>query len=80
MIKRSNATDFGLAGGIVSEDFSEIQYIAKRLKVGQVYVNCYGKIQTCTPFGGYKGSGIGRELGEEGLSTYLEIKTVIHQI
>jgi len=63
VIKRANSTDFGLAGGIVSEDFSEVQYIARRLKAGQVYVNCYGAIQPSTPFGGYKNSGIGRELG-----------------
>ena len=48
-----------------------------KLKAGTVYVNCYNVIQATTPFGGYKDSGIGRELGEAGLNNYLESKTII---
>lgn len=51
--------------------------VISQLKAGTVYVNCYDLQDTTTPFGGYKDSGIGRELGAEGLATYLETKTVI---
>jgi len=47
------------------------------LRAGTVYVNCYDVFRANTPFGGYKDSGIGRELGEHGLKNYLETKTVI---
>lgn len=45
-------------------------------KAGTVYVNCWNMFTSMTPFGGYKDSGVGRELGEEGLFNYLETKTV----
>lgn len=50
---------------------------ANSVRAGSVYVNCYDTSDASTPFGGFKDSGIGRELGEKGLSQYLEHKTVI---
>jgi aldehyde dehydrogenase (NAD+) len=50
--------------------------MAKRLRAGTVWVNCYDVFDAAAPFGGFKMSGMGRELGEEGLRPYLESKTV----
>ena len=61
----------------MSNDATELQWFIDRFKAGTVYANCYNVFQASLPFGGYKDSGIGRELGEEGLNNYLETKTVI---
>lgn len=54
-----------------SDNIEEMQWFVNRLKSGSVYGNCYNVLQKTLPFGGYKDSGIGRELGEEGLNNYL---------
>jgi len=79
VIERANNTPYGLAAGLVSNDINKINYITSRLRVGQVYVNSYNSFDVSTPFGGFKNSGIGRELGEHGLNQYVEAKTVIIQ-
>ncbi len=71
VIHRANNSAYGLGAGVVTENHSEANYIVKRLRVGTVYVNCYNSFASMTPFGGFKDSGIGRELGEEGLNNYL---------
>ena len=80
VIQRANASAYGLGAGVVTENHSEANYLIKRLRVGTVYVNCYNTFASMTPFGGFKDSGIGRELGEEGLNNYLELKTIIEKI
>jgi aldehyde dehydrogenase (NAD+) len=55
---------------------SKAHRIAGALKAGTVWVNCYDVIDTAAPFGGYKMSGLGRELGEYALANYTEVKTV----
>ena len=77
VVERANKSSYGLGAGVMTENLSEANYFAKKLKTGTVYVNCYNKFSSTTPFGGFKDSGIGRELGEEGLNNYLETKTVI---
>ena len=77
VIKRANDCQFGLGAGVVSNDATELQWFIDRFKAGTVYANCYNVFQASLPFGGHKDSGIGRELGEEGLNNYLETKTVI---
>ena len=79
VIERANNSNYGLAAGLVSRDHKECNYIAKRLKAGTVFINCYNITQPTTVFGGYKDSGIGRELGREALDNYLETKTYIDQ-
>lgn len=64
---------------MVTENHSEANYLTKKLKAGTVYVNCYNVFASMAPFGGFKDSGIGRELGEEGLNNYLELKTIIEK-
>jgi aldehyde dehydrogenase (NAD+) len=71
VIARANNTNYGLGAGIVSENISEVNYLARNLRAGTVFVNCYNRFSATAPFGGFKDSGIGREMGEEGLSAYL---------
>lgn len=77
VIHRANSSHFGLGAGIVGKDMSNIFKLVKGLRAGSVYVNCYDQFQQTTPFGGFKDSGLGRELGEAALRSYLETKTVI---
>ena len=63
VVARANNSNYGLGAGVVTENLSEANYFANNLRVGTVYVNCYNKFSSTTPFGGFKDSGIGRELG-----------------
>lgn len=77
VLHRANSSHFGLGSGVVGKNMSDIFKLVKGLRAGAVYVNCYDVFQQTTPFGGFKDSGIGRELGEAGLRAYLETKTVV---
>jgi len=77
VIKRANATHYGLGAGVVTKDLEKALHLVNALRVGTVYVNCYDVLQCNTPFGGYKDSGVGKELGEDAIYSYLESKTVI---
>lgn len=77
VIARANASVYGLGAGVVTRSVDNAIKISNGLRTGTVYVNCYDVFDANTPFGGYKDSGIGRELGEAGLKNYLETKTVI---
>ena len=76
MIKRANNTMFGLAAAVWTRDISNAHDYASRVRAGTVWVNCYDVFDAAAPFGGFKMSGHGRELGEEGLRAYTENKTV----
>lgn len=76
VIERANNTEYGLAAGVLTKDINKAMTFARAVQAGSVWVNCYDAITPQTPFGGFKKSGIGRELGEEGLKEYLEVKTV----
>jgi aldehyde dehydrogenase (NAD+) len=73
---RANATTFGLAAAIWTRDVAKAHSLASKLRAGTVWINCYDVFDAAAPFGGFKMSGIGRELGEEGLKAYTENKTV----
>lgn len=75
-IKRANASSYGLAAGVVSNNINEVLKVAHSVEAGSVWVNCYEIVANQSPFGGYKQSGIGRELGSYGLHEYTEVKTV----
>ena len=79
-IERANNTKYGLAGGVITRDLESAMYVSRRLRVGMVWINCFDVVKNSTPFGGYKMSGIGRELGKEGLKQYCEVKTTIMKI
>lgn len=76
LVRRSNATNFGLAAAVWTRDVSRAHDVARRLRAGTVWINCYDVFDAAAPFGGFKQSGFGRELGERGLDPYLETKTV----
>lgn len=71
-----NATPYGLGAGIYTQDVSKTHRVAKMLRAGNVWVNCYGFTDKSLPFGGYKQSGWGREGAQEGIDAFLEKKTV----
>ncbi len=72
----ANDTVYGLAGGIWTQDINRALRVAKAMKAGYLWVNTYGGIVPETPYGGFKQSGIGKELGAAGLDMYLETKAV----
>ncbi|MDA7951678.1 MAG: aldehyde dehydrogenase family protein, partial [Pirellulaceae bacterium] len=76
IIRRANDSPYGLAGGVWSQDINKANRVAHAIKAGTIWVNCYHIYDAAAPFGGFKMSGLGRELGEEGLRPYLETKTV----
>jgi len=77
VIKRANDTAYGLGAGIITKDITTALSVSKQIRAGTVYINCYDVFDSAAPFGGFKNSGIGRELGEYGLHAYTEVKTVI---
>ena len=76
IIRRANDTFYGLAAAVWTRDVQKAHHYAAKVKAGTVWVNCYDVFDAAAPFGGYKMSGLGRELGEEGLKAYLETKTI----
>lgn len=76
-IERANNSNYGLAAGICTRDIGTALRYARDVRAGTIWVNCYDVFSHNTPFGGFKQSGIGRELGEYGLQLYTEVKTVV---
>ncbi|KAI8060545.1 aldehyde dehydrogenase domain-containing protein [Gongronella butleri] len=76
VVKLANDTVYGLAAAVHTRDIERALRVAKNLQAGTVWINQYNVIENVTPFGGYKMSGIGRELGEAGLESYLQSKSV----
>ena len=74
--RRGNETMFGLAAAVWTRDIRKANHISHNLRAGTVWVNCYDVFDAAAPFGGFKMSGIGRELGEYALQLYTEVKTV----
>jgi phenylacetaldehyde dehydrogenase len=72
----ANDSDYGLGAGIWTKDISKAHALAKKLKAGTVWINCYNVFDAALPFGGYKQSGWGREMGHEALNAYTEVKAV----
>lgn len=77
MIKRSNATHYGLAAGVFTKNIDTANTLVLALRVGTVWVNCFDTFDAAIPFGGYKMSGQGREKGEYSLKNYLQVKAVV---
>jgi len=73
---QGNDTTYGLAAAVWTRDISRAHAVARKLKAGTVWVNCYGMLDPISPFGGYKQSGFGRELGKYAIELYTEIKSV----
>jgi phenylacetaldehyde dehydrogenase len=76
----ANDTPYGLGAGVWTRDISKAHALAKRLRAGTVWINCYNIFDAALPFGGYKQSGWGREMGHEVLEAYTEVKAVCTQL
>jgi aldehyde dehydrogenase (NAD+) len=76
LITRANATMFGLGSGVWTRDVSKAHRVAKAIRAGSVWVNCYQAMDPAVPFGGYKMSGYGRESGLQHVEEYLNVKAV----
>ena len=74
--EEANNTVFGLAASVWSKDISTAHKMAKKIKAGTVWINCHNIFDAALPFGGYKQSGNGREMGMEMMDNYLETKAV----
>lgn len=77
VIRRANATTYGLAAGVYTKNIDTANTLARALRAGTVWVNCYDVFDAAIPFGGYKMSGIGREKGIYSLHGYLQVKAVV---
>jgi aldehyde dehydrogenase (NAD+) len=76
VVDRANKTLYGLAAAVWTRDISKAHAVANSVRAGTVWVNCFDVFDAGAPFGGFKQSGIGRELGEYALQNYTEVKTV----
>jgi phenylacetaldehyde dehydrogenase len=76
----ANDSEYGLGAGIWTKDISKAHALAKKIRAGTVWINCYNVFDASLPFGGYKQSGWGREMGHEVLEAYTEVKAVTTQL
>ncbi|MGX8014216.1 aldehyde dehydrogenase family protein (plasmid) [Mesorhizobium sp. ORM8.1] len=76
LVTSANATMFGLGSGIWTRDIGRVHKLAKEIRAGTVWVNCFGILDPAVPFGGYKSSGYGRESGIQHVDEYLNVKSV----
>ncbi|KAG6424169.1 hypothetical protein SASPL_114582 [Salvia splendens] len=75
-IKRGNATKYGLAAGVMTNDLNIANTVSRSIRAGIVWINCYFAFSDTLPYGGYKMSGFGRDMGMESLESYLQTKSV----
>ncbi|HTW25276.1 MAG TPA: aldehyde dehydrogenase family protein [Candidatus Baltobacteraceae bacterium] len=76
LVAKANNTPFGLAAAVWTRDIKKAHRVAAELRAGTVWINCYGVLDSAMPFGGYKQSGWGREMGKEMLDLYTQVKSV----
>lgn len=76
VMKRANSTEYGLASGVFTKDINKALAFADKIEAGTVFVNVYNKTDVAAPFGGFKQSGFGKDLGREALNEYLKTKCV----
>jgi phenylacetaldehyde dehydrogenase len=76
LVAKANDSPYGLAAGVWTNDLTQAHRIAAAIKAGTVWVNCYNLTDPASPFGGYKQSGWGREMGRQVLEEYTETKSV----
>jgi len=79
-VNKSNESNYGLAAAIITNDINKAMGFARRVRAGTVWINCYDAFHSNAPFGGYKESGFGRDMGEEALHEYLEVKCITMQL
>ena len=75
-VQQANSNPYGLAAAVWTRDIKKAHHIYRQLRAGTVWINTYGLMDAALPFGGYKQSGFGRELGAHAVEHYTELKTV----
>lgn len=80
VMPRANDSAYGLAAGIWTSDITKAHHLASKLRAGTVWINCYNIFDAALPFGGYKQSGWGREMGHDVLEMYTEVKAICARI
>ncbi len=76
LVDKANTTIYGLAAGIWTRDIGKAHTLARKIQAGTIWINAYGSLSAESPFGGYKQSGFGRELGRYGIDLYTQVKSV----
>ena len=76
LIEKANATVYGLAAAVWTRDIAKAHRTVRQLQAGTVWINSYNMLSEQSPFGGYKQSGFGRELGKHGIDLYTQVKSV----
>jgi len=76
VVERANNSEYGLASGVFTKDINKALYVSENIEAGTCFVNIYNKTDVAAPFGGFKRSGFGKDLGKEALNEYLKTKTV----
>ncbi|XP_027176764.1 aldehyde dehydrogenase family 2 member C4-like [Coffea eugenioides] len=76
-IRRANATEYGLAAGILTNDLNIANTVSRSIRAGVIWINCYRAFDIDCPYGGYKMSGFGRDFGMQALDQYLQVKSVV---
>ncbi|MBV8893144.1 MAG: aldehyde dehydrogenase family protein, partial [Acidobacteria bacterium] len=76
VVELANQNPYGLAAAVWTRDVKKAHVVSRQLRAGTVWINTYGLMDPSLPFGGYKSSGFGRELGQNALEHYTEVKTV----
>uniref|UniRef100_A0AAY4E4E5 Aldehyde dehydrogenase domain-containing protein n=1 Tax=Denticeps clupeoides TaxID=299321 RepID=A0AAY4E4E5_9TELE len=80
VIERANSSDYGLVAAVFTTDLNKAMTVSTAIQAGTVWINCYNALSCQCPFGGFKMSGSGRELGEYGLREYSEVKTITMKV
>ena len=76
VVREANDNVYGLSSAVWTKDIQKAHRIAAELKAGTVWINCYNVFDAALPFGGYKQSGWGREMGHDALELYTEVKAI----